>query len=782
MVIADYLKKRIKSRTSSLFLKIFLICTFISLFLVTIFGVYTYYYILKNLDKEIEKYEQKKLNETLGTCNMLFGEMQKITMNYATNAKIAQFSYMPRDTIAEKYKEVQYNQDTISNTIDSSNYIENMFIYYEKNNFVLDYSGIMDLSLYYDTAWHDNYNNMTGLSKILETRKVKKRNEYGGQYTNIITFITGIPYEIGKKEGAIVLNVDEKIVSDLLKNITASDDHSLAFLVNESGVILSSNKENYYYRNISSIINIPTGYMNMSDGYFKLSLNGTRMISYFETSSINNWKLFYFGSENEIFKKSTYIRNITFFIFIILLILMIATSLLLSFKVYNPIKKIITKIKAISTINNENINDISMIDGSLNLLLESNKNLENQLKQDEILIREIFTSQLITGKLFNKNDIKSKAEYFSINLEFDYFKVAVIQSESMLSYSFDVQKYEFNKISMINIVSKVFDSLDIDIICCQDSNDNILILIKLCSIKDANETNAIIEQILEDIKDNIEKHLSLSVSIGIGRMYSDLSDVGVSCKEAVEALHYKFIKGGQSVISFADISRSEKEKLYYPIENEQKLISLIKLCEYEKTIVCLNDMLDEIIKHNRNFEHIELCLSNITGIIQRCIYELNLDPKEVFEEDNDFNVSIEKFKNMQHFSEWVSAGFRKIIEYQIDQQRGTSKSFVCEVRDYIEKVHAQEISLVSVANHFKYNSSYFCKSFKDKVGVSFWEYVAKIRVEKSKKLLSETSDTIEQIAGIVGYNNRFSYIRAFKKYTSITPGEYRLKFNRTNRD
>ena len=53
----------------------------------------------------------------------------------------------------------------------------------------------------------------------------------------------------------------------------------------------------------------------------------------------------------------------------------------------------------------------------------------------------------------------------------------------------------------------------------------------------------------------------------------------------------------------------------------------------------------------------------------------------------------------------------------------------------------------------------------------------KIRIEKSKALLSETNKSIEQIAGLVGYNNRFSYIRTVKKYVAITPGEYRAKYS-----
>ena len=429
-----------------------------------------------------------------------------------------------------------------------------------------------------------------------------------------------------------------------------------------------------------------------------------------------------------------------------------------------------------STVKDEDISDISLIGGSLNVLFENNKLLENQLKQNEILIRENFFNQLITGKMFNKNEVKIKAEYFSVNLNFDYFKVAVIQNNSIQTVPYNVQKFEFDKVTIINMVTKVFSLLNIEVICSQDTNDNILTLIGLRAVKDLYESEAIIEQTLEDIKDNVEKYYTLSVSIGIGSIHTDLSDIGVSYKEAAKALHYKFLKSDHQIISYNDISKSEHEKLYYPIDSEQKMISLIKACDYDKTVLCLNDMLGEIINHNNNFDHLEVCISNMLGVIQRCIIELNLNSKEVFGDDIIANVSIDQFKNTQHFSEWISHKFRKIIEFQISQQKDSIKSIVFDITNYINKVYMEEISLVSVANHFNYNSSYFCKIFKEKMKISFWEYVAKIRIDNSKKLLLETDYTIEQIAKMVGYNNRFSYIRTFKKHTSFTPSDYRVKY------
>ncbi|GIQ67027.1 hypothetical protein PACILC2_55950 [Paenibacillus cisolokensis] len=53
------------------------------------------------------------------------------------------------------------------------------------------------------------------------------------------------------------------------------------------------------------------------------------------------------------------------------------------------------------------------------------------------------------------------------------------------------------------------------------------------------------------------------------------------------------------------------------------------------------------------------------------------------------------------------------------------------------------------------------------------DYLAQVRIERSKQLMKESKHTISQIARSVGYANDVGFIRVFKKYEGITPGKYR---------
>ena len=69
--------------------------------------------------------------------------------------------------------------------------------------------------------------------------------------------------------------------------------------------------------------------------------------------------------------------------------------------------------------------------------------------------------------------------------------------------------------------------------------------------------------------------------------------------------------------------------------------------------------------------------------------------------------------------------------------------------------------------------NYVCELFKREVGVSVWNYLTQLRMERAKKLLEETDLRSYEIAFQVGYDNPSYFSRIFKKYEQMTPNEYR---------
>ena len=68
---------------------------------------------------------------------------------------------------------------------------------------------------------------------------------------------------------------------------------------------------------------------------------------------------------------------------------------------------------------------------------------------------------------------------------------------------------------------------------------------------------------------------------------------------------------------------------------------------------------------------------------------------------------------------------------------------------------------------------YFSRLFYELMGVRPIEFINRKRIEKVQRLLVTTSDNLDNIARIVGLSNWAYLSRVFKKYTGVTPGQYR---------
>lgn len=99
--------------------------------------------------------------------------------------------------------------------------------------------------------------------------------------------------------------------------------------------------------------------------------------------------------------------------------------------------------------------------------------------------------------------------------------------------------------------------------------------------------------------------------------------------------------------------------------------------------------------------------------------------------------------------------------------------YVRRTIDYIEENYHNPITLDEITEYLNINRCYFCTIFKKETNKTFTQFLNEIRIEKSKKLLIETKQSILDIALQVGFNNANYFSMSFKKLTSKTPLQYR---------
>ena len=87
----------------------------------------------------------------------------------------------------------------------------------------------------------------------------------------------------------------------------------------------------------------------------------------------------------------------------------------------------------------------------------------------------------------------------------------------------------------------------------------------------------------------------------------------------------------------------------------------------------------------------------------------------------------------------------------------------------------QSLDVEEMARSLQMSASHFIRTFKAQVGYSPLAYQTRLRIERAKDLLRNTSLRVSEIAAQIGYQNPMYFSSTFKKHTGMTPLEYRDK-------
>lgn len=98
-------------------------------------------------------------------------------------------------------------------------------------------------------------------------------------------------------------------------------------------------------------------------------------------------------------------------------------------------------------------------------------------------------------------------------------------------------------------------------------------------------------------------------------------------------------------------------------------------------------------------------------------------------------------------------------------------------RCIIEHVE-DDISLTIVADQLFMNKTYLSEIFKQKVGISFTEYVTSVKMERAKIILLQSNLKSFEIAEKLGFKDCEYFSKVFKKYTGMTPTDFRKRLNK----
>lgn len=113
-------------------------------------------------------------------------------------------------------------------------------------------------------------------------------------------------------------------------------------------------------------------------------------------------------------------------------------------------------------------------------------------------------------------------------------------------------------------------------------------------------------------------------------------------------------------------------------------------------------------------------------------------------------------------------------KWQINSEKHTPKQLISnQAIIYMEEYMQNQITAIDIAKALNMSYRNLARIFKQETGVSVIEKLNELRINKAKKLLTETNISISKIAEQVGFENIYYFSNIFKKYMRTSPKKFR---------
>jgi len=145
------------------------------------------------------------------------------------------------------------------------------------------------------------------------------------------------------------------------------------------------------------------------------------------------------------------------------------------------------------------------------------------------------------------------------------------------------------------------------------------------------------------------------------------------------------------------------------------------------------------------------------------------------------NTGLHKLMNINEHETWPNAVeyLREVADaifsIQDTDQEKRAQDAIKKVQKHInDNINNPDmLTLVTLADLVYFNPSYLSRLFKQITNTNLSDYIWETRIKKAKQLLEEKNIKIHEVAQAIGFSSPTNFARFFKKFTNVTPQEYR---------
>lgn len=388
--------------------------------------------------------------------------------------------------------------------------------------------------------------------------------------------------------------------------------------------------------------------------------------------------------------------------------------------------------------------------------LENYEWMESAFQESIPIIEQSLLHDIVVKGIINTQNVSRKI---------DQLQLTIGQGAIMIVER--IKEIEDERIfqSITTSIEKVFYSENLQVRFIVDNLQ--LILIPSVSTKLPSK---VAENRLREIAISILNHLqfqyNLTISIGIGSIFTTINSIHHSYEQANLALLNSFFEGQGKVYIYED--RIIKKSIdNFPI----RLTRFIEHFE-EWNDEEIHDEL-QILFRKLEFIHDKQVVINysLELIIKLSLVVARWDQNFAIQMEYDHLQSCKSFKDLQKFITQTCMEFKQHLhENMLKNNLGITE----KTKRMIDHQYSNpDLNAQYIADELEVNVSYLSRTFKKETNKNLSIYIAEKRIQVAQRLLKTTDLKTNEVAKRVGFTDARYFGQVFKKIIKITPSEYR---------
>ncbi|MEK3687050.1 helix-turn-helix domain-containing protein [Paenibacillus sp. FSL R10-2736] len=670
-----------------------------------------------------------------------------------------------------KYSYVSHSIRSLGRIRLMNEYVDNVFIYKKRDALIISDQGTYSaadffgrshrLELYSEDFWQA-YGSQQRPFQILPPSRSPSQN---GAYILPIVQTAIAEY---KSNDLFVINVKVDSIVQLLLDFKLTPNSKLFVLDDNRQVIFSTEMDSPEAETRQFIKKFQTG----EESNLKTVINGEEVLAIqkntrFVFKNLNMISLVPVADIQDSMKVMKFWGNL---INMLAMILSIVISFLLSRRLYAPIQSLIVKLPRTS--GGPPSNEYKLLDREFHRMLDDVSSLNDKLSFIYPLALERWLVNILRFKrLPDQQEVEDFLDKCGFAFEHPSFIVALIRIKFTESFHSQYNAAEQNAVR-----SRILQMMKSHVPAARqwiivEIETNVLGL--LANAPQLAERQKELEPYFAYLEAGVRSIEEVrTLSVGVGQIHRGFEGLQQSYLDAMKAM-WRTSPSQKERIHYSGSGAAQTAATLLTPEDSRKIFNLLCSAKKEELFVLLGTVLNDKAHGGISDIGLKEHLLQLFVIGSQVLKHKDAALSEVVYRDYIRVILSDAALSMDGAAEFIARFFTAIMD-TLNPEADRQEYLV--FKEYIDTHYQEDIHLELLAGKFHTTSNYMSRLLKKELGRPFHQYLQELRIGKAKELLAQSSMPIQDIWASVGFNNRNSFIRAFRKLEGISPTDYRSQY------